>query len=281
MSQELDRVAAMGWDPPPVDSEGVRTVAARHGDISYPVGALATLAGEGGSGFWLDARADAVGQLLQRAGVRQLWDVGAGSGAMAKRLPPWGIDVVSVEPLPDGARQIAAMGAPVLCSTLQELALPTGSLRAVGMFDVVEHLEHPEELLAEVRRVLEPGGWLAVTVPAYQWLWSEEDVVLGHHRRYSTRSLTEQLTATGFTVAAARYAFASLVPLAAVLRTLPYRLGRRRSSEELLTKSASRIAPPPAADRAARQVLHLETLVARGLPLPFGLSVVALARSLA
>lgn len=246
--------------------------------MSYPRDVLDTLASDGGEGFWLDARADAVGEVLRKASVKRIWDVGAGSGAMAKRLGRYGIDVLSVEPLPEGAREIARMGAEVFCGTLHDLDLPSGSLPAVGLFDVLEHLEEPCDLLGEVARVLSPEGILVVTVPAYQWLWSAEDEALGHFRRYSTKTLRRSLAQSQFEVLSARYCFASLVPPAALLRTLPYRLGRRGAPDEVLLRNSARLNPGAASSWALR-VLNLEAKAARHVRLPFGLSVLAVARS--
>lgn len=245
--------------------------------VSYPRDVLDTLSGDGGEGFWLDARADAVGEVLREASITRIWDVGAGSGAMAKRLGRFGIDVLSVEPLPEGAREIARMGAEVFCGTLHDLGLPSGSLPAVGLFDVIEHLEDPSDLLREVARVLSPAGRLVVTVPAYQMLWSAEDEALGHFRRYSTKTLRREMVHSKFTVLSARYCFASLVPAAALLRTLPHRLGRRSTPDEVLARNSARL-NPGAASRWARRVLAAEARAARHFRLPFGLSVLAVAQ---
>ncbi|MDP7735360.1 class I SAM-dependent methyltransferase [Mycobacterium paragordonae] len=274
---ELGRLQSLGWEAPPRDAEGVRWLRRDGAQVSYPRDVLDNLSGGGGEGFWLDARADAVGEVLREASIKTLWDVGAGSGAMAKRLGRDGIDVLSVEPLPEGALEIAHMGAEVFCGTLHDLGLPSGSLPAVGLFDVVEHLEDPSDLLREVARVLSPTGTLVVTVPAYQWLWSAEDEALGHFRRYSTKTLRSALEESGFTVRSARYCFASLVPPAALLRTLPHRLGRRSTPDEVLERNSARL-NPGAASTWARRVLALEARAARHVRLPFGLSVLAVAQ---
>ncbi|MEI7715377.1 MAG: methyltransferase domain-containing protein, partial [Mycobacterium sp.] len=138
---ELGRLQSLGWEGPASDPDGVRWLRRDVAQVSYPRGKLDSLSGGGGEGFWLDARADAVGELLREASITTIWDVGAGSGAMAKRLGRYGVDVLSVEPLPEGAREIANMGAEVFCGTLHDLGLPSGSLPAVGLFDVLEHLE--------------------------------------------------------------------------------------------------------------------------------------------
>ncbi|OCB32366.1 hypothetical protein A5675_24535 [Mycobacterium malmoense] len=274
---ELHRLESLGWEAPARDDDGIRWLRRDVAQVSYPRDVLDTLSGDGGEGFWLDARGDVVGKVLREASIKTLWDVGAGSGAMTKRLGRYGVEVLSVEPLPEGAREIARMGAEVFCGTLHDLGLPSGSLPAVGLFDVLEHLEDPSDLLGEVARVLSPEGRLVLTVPAYQWLWSAEDEALGHFRRYSTKTLRHALVQSQFTVLSARYCFASLVPLAALLRTLPYRLGRRGTPDEVLSRNTARLNPGAASTWAGR-VLALEAKAARRVRLPFGLSVLAVAQ---
>ena len=282
MNPELVRLQALGWAVPEADSEGVRWLEDQSARISYPREVLDTLAADGGGeGFWLDARGNAVGTLLKDAGVSTLWDVGAGTGVMTNRLSAFGVDVISIEPLPEGARAIAKMGAETFGGTLQDLELPDGSLPAVGLFDVVEHLEHPSELLAEVARVLQPGGTLVMTVPAYQWLWSAEDIELGHFRRYSTSTAREELKGTGLSVVAAAYLFATLVPAAALLRTLPYRLGRRKDSAAALERNVERLKPSSRVNNLANRIFSAEARIARNVPLPFGLTVLVVARRVA
>lgn len=82
--------------------------------------------------------------------------------------------------------------------TLESLNLPSNSLYAVGVFDVLEHLEKPKDLLAEVYRVLKPGGICLVTVPAHEWLFSNFDANIGHYRRYSRKNLLCSLDGAGF-----------------------------------------------------------------------------------
>lgn len=241
--------------------------------VSYPSEGLAALGLDGGQGLWFDHRADQVAEVLRRRRVGAIWDVGAGAGSMCRRLAARGIEVVAVEPLPLGAKAIAAQGIEVFGGTLEQLTLPDGSLGAVGLFDVIEHVADSRPLLDEVHRVLAPGGVLVVTVPAFNWLWSDEDTVGGHHRRYRRGNLDADVGARGFVRRDTRYIFAALVPVAAVLRALPYRLGRRRSTTEMLSLVPNQLAPSPGVDRFARAVLATERWIASLVPLPFGLSV--------
>ncbi|MDO7875074.1 class I SAM-dependent methyltransferase [Hymenobacter sp. ASUV-10] len=66
--------------------------------------------------------------------------------------------------------------------------------------DVLEHIEDEQCALDEWVRVLKPGGWLLVFVPAHTYLWSEHDVVNHHFRRYSRQGLCTVLEQQGLRI---------------------------------------------------------------------------------
>jgi SAM-dependent methyltransferase len=276
---ELERLARLGWrtDDLPITDTGVR-VADENSAVDYPTAGLTALGLHGGSGYWFDHRAAAVVDALTAAtDARAIWDVGAGTGAMSVRLASAGFDVVSVEPLIEGATAIRELGGEaVFCGSLQALHLPDDSLRLVGLFDVIEHLAEPQDLLHEVHRVLEPGGLVVVTVPALQALWSTEDEVAGHHRRYTRQGLDADMESLGFRTLRSEYLFAALVFPALALRAIPYRIGRRRAAEAVHRNTAKQLAPSATVDNTARRILRFERAVSRRMHLPVGLSVVGL-----
>ena len=274
VSDELGRLAKLGWIVPDVEVDGVCYFPSRDsGAISYPVEGFDVLGLEGGSGYWFDHRATAVARHIKSLGISSMWEVGAGTGAMAHRLRDMLSEVVTVEPLATGARASAALGLMSLCGTLQDLQLPDRCLQSIGVFDVLEHLGHPAILVEEMHRVLQPDGLVIATVPAFQTLWGDEDDVAGHKRRYTKSTLAVEFTERGFISIRREYLYASLVVPAGVLRAVPYRLGRRSSREAVLKSLRSQLATRPITNRLAGAVLRGETAVAKFVPLPIGLTV--------
>ena len=280
-SPELVRLARLGWNATTTGPivEGVRYIGDQI-EVQYPDGGLAALGLDGGTGYWFDHRAQAViDALMSASDARSIWDIGAGTGSMSRRLVQAAYDVVAVEPIPEGAQAIAKQGVEaVFCSSLSQLGLPDSSLRIVGLFDVVEHIEDPAELLAEVHRVLQPAGVAVLTVPAFPVLWSDEDEIAGHKRRYRRLDLDRFVTSLGFSKVSSQYLFASLLIPAVLIRVVPYKLGRHRTQEASLAAAANQLAPSPMVDRAIRGLLNVESAISNRIRLPFGTSVMGVYR---
>jgi SAM-dependent methyltransferase len=107
-------------------------------------------------------------------------------------------------------RGLSAPGA--ICGSVMALPFADAAFEVVGAFDVVEHCDPQELALAELHRVLAPGGRLLMAVPAYQWAWSDHDVANGHHRRYTRPRAVAAVREAGFDVVRATYGFATVFP---------------------------------------------------------------------
>ena len=207
-----------------------------------------------------------------------LYDVGGGNGVVAAAMQNAGIPTVVVEPGEAGARRARTRGLESICATMEGAGFAPASLGSIGMFDVVEHIQDGSGSLQRARALLRPRGRIYLTVPAYRILWSAEDVYAQHFRRYTARGMRRTLEAAGFEVELSTYMFA-LLPLPILLmRSIPYRFGRRRP-----------FTPEGVHDDHAKahglsrtlvdRLLDLELNLFRRLGwLPFGASVVAVGR---
>jgi 2-polyprenyl-3-methyl-5-hydroxy-6-metoxy-1,4-benzoquinol methylase len=278
----MQRLSACGWSSQSLQTmpDGVRVVGEAVA-VNYPEGGLEALGLDGGSGYWFDHRAGAVVDVLHATtDARSIWDIGAGAGSMSLRFANAGYDVVSVEPLPEGASAIAAKHcSTVFCGSLEGLHLPDHSIEVIGLFDVIEHLDEPKAMMHEVARVLKPGAVVVVTVPAFPALWSSVDDVAGHQQRFTKKSLDAFMDSCGLEHITSKYLFASLLPAALIFRTIPYRLGRRHTREQVQASTSRRLAPNETVDKVAGTILRAESAVAKIFPLPFGLSVLGAYRT--
>jgi hypothetical protein len=141
---------------------------------------------------------------------------------VARGLQDADFDVIAVEPGIGGALAARQRGVEwVICGTVQDVGFAKSSLPAVGLFDVLEHIEDDVSMLTSICAMLKSGGRLYLTVPAYQFLISGEDRAAGHFRRYSSRSLNHALTRAGFNIEYGGYFFFFLPLPIFLFRTLP------------------------------------------------------------
>jgi SAM-dependent methyltransferase len=151
-----------------------------------------------------------------------------------------------------------------VCGSALALPFADESFDVVSAFDVVEHCEPESQALDELTRVLRPGGRLLLSVPAYQWAWSDHDVRAGHYRRYTKRRLVSAVNRTGVETRRVTYGFCSMFPF-----FVAERLARqvKRGDAQRLT------AVPKTLERALMRLARLDQRLLARRDLPFGSSV--------
>ncbi len=177
----------------------------------------------------------------------ELVDVGAGAGLLGTfmaRDRPHGT-YRFVEPI-DSLRQFLRVRYGEDADAGDETEY--GQARFVTLLDVLEHQRDDREFMAELVAKMAPGSMLLVTVPAFQHLWSQWDVALGHFRRYDKASLLSSLEGLPLEVGETSFLFPEMVPLA---------LLRRRKSGVLATSGSGGEAEFPDIPGLANDVLYV------------------------
>lgn len=234
------------------------------------------------SSFWFNHRNRcimAAVQALPPPPSGPFFDIGGGNGYVSLSLMKAGHEVVLVEPGPDGARNAYRRGISTVARTTHTSAgfIP-GCAAAVGLFDVVEHTVDDVDFIKSVRPLLRQGGRLYITVPAYNWLWSQEDVEAGHFRRYTLGPIRQALHLAGFNVDYASYIFRPL-PLPILLaRRLPYLVGWNRSGRNPAASAGDHAPTTSLAGRMLQSLLESEPVNIRaGKVMKFGGSCLVVA----
>jgi SAM-dependent methyltransferase len=224
--------------------------------------------------WWYRGRRRIVRAELDRlplpAGARVL-DAGCGSGRMLQELVDYG-QTSGIELDPDAAEVAAAKGCgEVRVGRLEQLPWADDTFDLISCLDVIEHTPDDRDTLVELRRVCKPGGWLLLTVPAYQALWSLHDVANHHYRRYGRRALRLAALETGWRLDRVSSFNSILLPPAAAVRVAQ----RRRRPD---ANYAPELGLGPAwLNEVLELPLRLEaSWLARGGTLPAGLSLLAL-----
>jgi SAM-dependent methyltransferase len=84
---------------------------------------------------------------------------------------------------------------------------------AIGMFDVIEHIEEDNLVVKNAHKMLKKDGVIFITVPANMWLWNSHDAIAKHKRRYAKRELIELFNHNGFNVLDCNFFYFSILPL--------------------------------------------------------------------
>jgi ubiquinone/menaquinone biosynthesis C-methylase UbiE len=129
----------------------------------------------------------------------KILDVGCGTGAVMEHLLENNNEVCGVD-MNDVALEFCRQkGLDVKKGLADNMPFQDDYFDIVLALDVLEHLDHPEAAVVEVKRILKKGGLFIVTVPAHQWLWSYHDESLHHKKRYNKKDLSA-LFVSGFEI---------------------------------------------------------------------------------
>jgi SAM-dependent methyltransferase len=203
-------------------------------------------------------------------------DAGCGTGGTTAELRRFG-RVVGVdlawEALLPAQRNLTALAR----SSVENLPFSDSVFDLVTSFEVIYHLGvgSDAQALSELRRVLKPGGLLLLRVPAHDWLRGEHDRLVHTRHRYSRTEVIEKLAAAHLAVEQVSWANTALFPPAAAKRLLERHNGNADAAAE-----PDLWQPPEPLNALLESVIAIEALaIPNRVPLPFGLSVLALARA--
>jgi len=200
----------------------------------------------------------------------RILDVGCGTGANLNMLSNYG-DVEGVDVSVQALSYCRERGLKnVKHGTAEELPFEDATFDLVTALDVVEHLDDDLEGLREIRRVLKPGGFALLTVPAFMFLWGVQDDVSNHRRRYTMAQLRSVVTEAGFTIERETYAnIMFFLPVFGV-RTFMRVFGLRAQAEYAINV--------PALNNVFAWLFGLERFWLKRWSLPFGVSAFCVAR---
>jgi SAM-dependent methyltransferase len=225
--------------------------------------------------FWFVGRRAQVERLLGKylsGSCRFVLDLGCGTGYMLQVLARRGYNVVGLDLRPEGleATRQALPQARLLRAQATWMPLGDNVFDAVIVLDVLEHVDD-QVLAAEIHRVLRPGGYAIITVPAMPWLWSYRDEVAGHLRRYTRPQLARVLAEARLYVQEMRYYQSLFLPLVVITRWFG-RTSRRMSELEER--------PHPILNSFMAFMNRIEAKLGDYISLPWGSSLIVACRKL-
>jgi SAM-dependent methyltransferase len=227
--------------------------------------------------WWFVARRAAAARFLRDYAPPErplrILDAGCGTGGLLDLFRQWpDVEAVGLDFSPQALQFSRQRGHRRLVGAdLMLLPFRSGTFDAVTALDVIEHVPDDARAVSEISRVLRPGGILVASVPAYQFLWGPHDEALHHFRRYHGSQFRDLVHRSGLRVEKQTHLLAALLPLAAALR-----LAAR--SRQPGSAGAGLPPVPRFVNRSLIGFQAAELALARRVSLPFGLSVLAVAR---
>lgn len=169
---------------------------------------------------WELARAQSIQHILRSIPLQahhRVLDMGCGDGFTAQQIVGSahnqtlaGLDIHLTEEHLQELRQQY----PHSLYTNDPQALEPQKFDLIFFLDVLEHIELEQQYLQDTAtQFLADDGYVMITVPAFQFLFSQHDVYLKHYRRYSLGQLQRMVRGAGLIPVRQGYLFGSLLPV--------------------------------------------------------------------
>jgi len=227
-----------------------------------------------GDHWWFTARrrilSEIIGRIANPPKNARILELGCGTGHNLAMLGQFGnVEASELDPV---ARGIASerLGRPVKEAALPDVSMfDAGSYDLIALLDVLEHVPDDAGSLMAIKSLLKPGAPLLLTVPINKWMWSAHDVAHHHHRRYTKTEIEHLATAAGYCVDLISPFNTLLYPPIAAVRLLGKLTGKESSDDAM---------PGAAVNKVLDRIFGLEKNLIGRVPLPFGVSLVAVLR---
>jgi len=216
---------------------------------------------------------DVLGRILKQK-KNSILEIGCGTGGNGKTLSKFG-EVIGIDSSEEAVRFCEGKGfREVVLGRGEQTSFPSEHFDLVIALDVFEHMENDEAAFRESLRILKKGGYLFLTVPAYQFLWSEHDDALDHKRRYTVSQLRSKIQIAGFEIVKLSYLVTFLF-----LPIVLYRLGKELLGQRD-KKRTSYVIVPAWINNFFVVLLRFESSMLKYIDFPFGTSIICIARKL-
>lgn len=254
----------------------------------YHPDALTILAQLEANNFWYQSRNEILKNVFKKhigGKPANFLEVGCGNGLVLRALSDFkNLSLTGADIYLSGVKFAQSQLPGVKFIQMDATDIPfSNEFDAIGCFDVLEHIDEDMKVIHELAKALKPNGYLFITVPQYPFLWSEIDEIDRHKRRYTKSEISEKIKAAGLEILDVNCFIFLLFPVMAISRFL-----RKRKQKKYSTSATTRneedpqypeIKIPGYLNRLFRFIMKGdEWLIAKNVKLPFGGSILLIAR---
>ncbi|MEO6550174.1 MAG: class I SAM-dependent methyltransferase [Ferruginibacter sp.] len=200
-------------------------------------------------------------------------NVGSATGGTSQMLEEFG-EVISVEYdrlCFEFARQTLKLA--IINASILDLPFENERFDLVCAFDVIEHVEDDAKAVSEMYRVCKPTGYLFITVPAFQSIWSTHDKINHHYRRYSIKDILKLLDGKKGEMEKIKYFNSILFIPIFIVRKIQSLFASKKPG---LKKSDFELIKSPIINKLFYSIFNLERIIFKRISFPFGVSILAL-----
>jgi SAM-dependent methyltransferase len=223
--------------------------------------------------WWFEARKAIILGLLDSylpaSSQRVVLDAGCGTGGLLRDLQRYG-KVVAADFSEEAVKFCKLRGHSIFQCSVLNTPFRANSFDSIVGLDLIEHLDEDLVALQELYQICKAGGYLCLTVPAFQFLWSSHDELNHHKRRYSKPQLEGQLRSARFQVLKCSYFNSFLFPFILLGRIFGRGGGEEPGPEWRI--------PSRLLNTGLCRTFAAELSLLRGHDLPFGASILAIAK---
>lgn len=200
----------------------------------------------------------------------KILNIGAATGRTTEILSEIG-EVTSIEYEKECCEFVKEKtGLSVINGSILELPFENDSFDLVCAFDVIEHVQDDVKAAAEMERVCKKDGLVAITVPAFEILWSKHDEVNHHFRRYRRSSLLKILKSTKVTYSTYfnSFLFLPILLFRLTSKIFPQAINRKGAGSDFTVSQSTSIT-----NKILGKIFGIEIPLLRYLKFPFGVSI--------
>lgn len=226
--------------------------------------------------FWFSSKNEVIKIIIERV-IRptknfSFLEVGCGNGIVLEMLENFGFSLtgldVNIEGLKIASRRTNAT---LICADIYKLKY-RNKYEAIGLFDVIEHIQDDKHFLKKCGEMLSTKGVIILTVPANMRLWSRIDKISGHKRRYDKSNLAILLDDAGYKIEFVSYFNCLLYVPQLLFRKFSKRVLKEKNDENVLMHQLK--IPPSFINTSLKWLCLLEAQLLRITSIPFGTSLI-------